>query len=64
MAAAAQPSVSVVHADAPSAVVAFASARAREALARLGASKHKELAEDVKRLLPWIEWAYDKVKNG
>ena len=20
--------------------------------------------EDVKRLLPWIEWAYDKVKNG
>ena len=20
--------------------------------------------EDIKRLLPWIEWAYDKVKNG
>ena len=51
MAAATQPSVSVVHADAPSAVVAFASARAREALARLGAAKHKELAEDVKRAM-------------
>ena len=51
MAAASQPSVSVVHADAPSAVVEFASARAREALARLGAAKHKELAEDVKRAM-------------
>jgi phosphoserine aminotransferase len=20
--------------------------------------------EDIKRLLPWIEWAYEKVKNG